>query len=141
MNQDNQSTMKLENNGNMSSGKRTRHINIRYFFITDNIKNGNIVIQYCPTLDMIADFYTKPLQGKLFYKFRDQIMGLVPMDTIETPEDHRIVLDIKSNCEVCENMDRVISTENNLNIKNTAEEDKTVTWAEVVKGKQVCVRS
>ena len=55
MNQDNQSTMKLENNGKMSSGKRTRHINIRYFFITDNIKNGNIVIQYCPTLDMIAD--------------------------------------------------------------------------------------
>ena len=34
-----------------------------------------------------------------------------------------------------------ISTENNLNKKKTAEEDKTVTWADVVKGKQVCIRS
>ena len=55
--------------------------------------------------------------------------------------DTRSVLDIKSNCDVCENMGQVISTENNVNKKKTAKEDKTVTWAEVVKGKQVCVRS
>ena len=30
--QDNQSTIKLATNGCASSGKRTRHINIRYFF-------------------------------------------------------------------------------------------------------------
>lgn len=33
--QDNQSTMLLEKNGKASSSKRTRHINIRYFFVTD----------------------------------------------------------------------------------------------------------
>jgi hypothetical protein len=27
---------------------------------------------------MIGDFMTKPLQGALFWKFRDQIMGVVP---------------------------------------------------------------
>jgi hypothetical protein len=27
---------------------------------------------------MIRDFMTKPLQGALFQKFRDQIMGVVP---------------------------------------------------------------
>jgi len=27
---------------------------------------------------MIGDFMTKPLQGALFQKFRDQIMGVVP---------------------------------------------------------------
>jgi hypothetical protein len=27
---------------------------------------------------MIRDFMTKPLQGALFWKFRDQIMGVVP---------------------------------------------------------------
>jgi hypothetical protein len=32
---DNQSTMKLEINGKESSSKRTRHFNIKYFFITD----------------------------------------------------------------------------------------------------------
>jgi hypothetical protein len=32
----------------------------------------------CLTGDMIGDFMTKPLQGALFCKFRDQIMGVVP---------------------------------------------------------------
>ena len=41
-NQDNQSSMKLENNGRGSSGKRTRHINIQYFFVTDRIKRGDM---------------------------------------------------------------------------------------------------
>jgi hypothetical protein len=27
---------------------------------------------------MIGDFMTKPLQGALFWKFRDQMMGVVP---------------------------------------------------------------
>ncbi len=40
---------------------------------------------------MVADYFTKPLQGELFYKFRDQIMGLVPMDTIHG--NHSSVLD------------------------------------------------
>ncbi len=33
--QDNKSSIILERNGKASSGKGTRHINIRYFFITD----------------------------------------------------------------------------------------------------------
>ena len=32
--QDNQSAILLEKNGRRSSGKKTRHIEIRYFFIT-----------------------------------------------------------------------------------------------------------
>ena len=35
--QDNRSSMLLERNGKASSSKRTRHINIRYFFITDRV--------------------------------------------------------------------------------------------------------
>eukprot|EP00980_Cylindrotheca_fusiformis_P003923 scaffold870_cov78-Cylindrotheca_fusiformis.AAC.1 len=64
--QDNQSAMLLENNGTRSSSKRTRHLEIRYFFVTDNIKRGRMTVQYCPTDDMIADFFTKPLQGAKF---------------------------------------------------------------------------
>ena len=74
--QDNKSAMLLEKNGKASSSKRTKHINIRYFFITDRIKNGELSIKWCPTNDMIGDFMTKPLQGILFRKFRDQIMGV-----------------------------------------------------------------
>jgi hypothetical protein len=91
LNQDNQSTIKLADNGKASSGKGTRHINIRYFCITDRIAHKEIAVQYCPTKEMIADYFTKPLQGILFYKFRDQILGVVPMDTIVG--DHRSVLD------------------------------------------------
>ena len=41
--QDNMSTMLLENNGRASSGRRTRHINIRYFFVTDRIKSKEMI--------------------------------------------------------------------------------------------------
>jgi hypothetical protein len=35
-------------------------------------------VVWCPTGDMIGDFATKPLQGALFRKFRDHIMGVTP---------------------------------------------------------------
>ena len=73
--QDNKSTILLENNGKKSSSKRTRAINIRYFFITDQVKKGNVMIEYLPTKEMVADYFTKPLQGQLFEKFRKRIMG------------------------------------------------------------------
>jgi hypothetical protein len=92
--QDNQSSIRLGENGRASSGKRTRHINIRYVFITDRIGKKEVGIQYCPTKQMVADYFTKPLQGALFYKFRDQILGLVPMETIQG--DQRSVLNPKS---------------------------------------------
>lgn len=44
--QDNQSAMLLEKNGRSSSGKRTRHINIRYFFAADRVKAGELNIAY-----------------------------------------------------------------------------------------------
>ena len=76
--QDNQSAILLEKNGHASSGKQTRHINIWYFFVHNRVDNGEVSIQYCPTGDMVADFFTKPLQGTLFRKFRDIIMNANP---------------------------------------------------------------
>jgi hypothetical protein len=76
--QDNQSTMKLEQNGKASSGNRTRHINIRYFFITNCIARKEVEIKYCPTQQVVADNFTKPLQGALLYKFRIGPHGVYP---------------------------------------------------------------
>jgi hypothetical protein len=73
--QDNQSAILLERNGKKSSSKRTRHLNIRYFMVTDQVEKGNISIKYCPTDEMIGDFMTKGLQGVKFAKFRKAIMG------------------------------------------------------------------
>jgi hypothetical protein len=74
--QDNMSAMLLEKNGKKSSGKRTRHINIRYFFVTDRIAAHEVHVEYCPTGDMLADFFTKPLQGSAFRKFRNRILNI-----------------------------------------------------------------
>ena len=74
--QDNQSTILLAKNGRGSSSKRTRHINIRYFFITDRIQSKEVRVEYCPTGDMIGDFFTKALQGSLFRRLRDFILNL-----------------------------------------------------------------
>ena len=74
--QDNKSAMLLEKNGRSSAGKRSRHLDIRYFFITDQVNQGNMEIQYCPTDLMTADYMTKPLHGKKFMKFKKEIMNL-----------------------------------------------------------------
>eukprot|EP00978_Attheya_sp_CCMP212_P004815 scaffold10602_cov56-Attheya_sp.AAC.1 len=110
MAQDNETCMLLENHGRALSSKWTRHMNIRYFFITDHIKNKELVVKWCPTQEMIGDFFTKPLQGNQFKKFRDLIMNnvdeLAPKiddpvmpksgdPSTNSPQDHRSVLGIK----------------------------------------------
>ena len=92
--QDNQSAMKLETNGRASCGQKSRHIDIRYFFMKDRVKNENIKIVYCPTEQMLADFFTKPLQGSLFEKFRKVLMGHAHIDTLSSvsllPTEERV---------------------------------------------------
>jgi hypothetical protein len=93
--QDNQSAMRLEKNGRASAGQKSRHINIRYFFIKDRILSDNVKIMYCPTELMLADFYTKPLQGSLFKKFRSVILGYEPVsvlnyDASSSPAEERV---------------------------------------------------
>ena len=51
--QDNQSAFILEKNGKRSSIKRTMHINIRYYFITDRIMKQEASVEFCPTFDMV----------------------------------------------------------------------------------------
>ncbi len=70
--QDNKSAILLETNGKKSSWKRTQALNIRYFFLTDQVEKGNVTIVYCP---MVGDFHTKPLQGEKFQKFQNTILG------------------------------------------------------------------
>ena len=90
--QDNKSAILLEENGRASSSKRTRHINIRYYFVTDRANCGEIKLQHCPTTEMLGDYFTKPLQGALFTKFRDRILNLQAAPPTVPVEDHRSVL-------------------------------------------------
>ena len=74
--QDNTSTMKLAQNGKSSSGKRTRHFDIKLFYITDLINRREVRVEYCPTDEMLADYMTKPTVGKKYHLFRDRILNL-----------------------------------------------------------------
>ena len=76
--QDNQSAILLEKNGRSSCGEKSRHINIRYFFIKYVLRREKITLTHCPTEHMIADYFTKPLLGNLFTFLRDIIMGITP---------------------------------------------------------------
>lgn len=78
--QDNQNAILLETNGHKSVGKWTRNVNINYFFVTDKVKDNKMKILYCLKKEMMADFYTKPLQASLFKKYRDAILGITEND-------------------------------------------------------------
>jgi hypothetical protein len=92
--QDNMSAILLEKNGRASSSKRSRHMNIRYFFIADRAKSGELRIEYCPTEEMLGDFFTKPLQGRQFYILCDDIMNIDPRSKYHSA--HRSVLSHES---------------------------------------------
>ena len=74
--QDNKSTILLLENGKRSFGKRTRVLNIQYFFMHDQQQKGNVSVAYCPTRKMTGDFMTKPKNGQAYRKFSDDIMGV-----------------------------------------------------------------
>jgi len=72
--QDNQSTLAMLDRG-QATGPTSRHINIRYFWLTDRISTGEVQVRFMQTEDMTADVLTKPLQGNLFYKHRSTLLN------------------------------------------------------------------
>jgi hypothetical protein len=78
--QDNESAELLAVNGKKSSSKRTRHINIRYFLVTDAIAKGECEVKWISRAYMFADYFTKAQQGSEFRVMRDFIMGVNPFE-------------------------------------------------------------
>jgi hypothetical protein len=72
--EDNMPTINMMRNGR-SMSDRTRHVDVKYFFVKQYIQNGKIVLKHCPTADMVADILTKPLQGYHFERLRDLLLG------------------------------------------------------------------
>ena len=56
--------------------RSSRHIDVRFFFIKDRVEAGDVEVAFCGTEEMVADFLSKPLQGGVFRRFRDAIMGI-----------------------------------------------------------------
>lgn len=125
--QDNQSAIRIETNGKMSSGQKTKHMDNRFFWIKDRLKSEGIRVEYCPTAKMIADFFTKPLQGNLFRILRAVVMGYAHIDSL-----YQALEDLSTQERVGKNTEprEFVSVE-----ETTSVVDKTVSWADVVKGK------
>ena len=74
--QDNQSAISLFKTGKSQSSTRTRHIAIRFYFVKDRVDKGEIRVEYLSSENMVADIFTKPLQGKKFHELRGVLLGL-----------------------------------------------------------------
>ena len=68
LHEDNQSAITISKNPQFHS--RTKHIDIKFHFIRDQIERDVISVKYCPTEDMLADIFTKGLSFEKFAKFR-----------------------------------------------------------------------
>jgi len=54
--QDNKSAILLEKNGRKSSSKRTKHIEVWYYYVADRIAKGDLTVVWCPTDKMTQIF-------------------------------------------------------------------------------------
>jgi hypothetical protein len=57
---------------------RTKHIEVRYHFLRDNVEKGTIVLSHVPTQDQLANIFTKPLDQATFVRLRGGTWGLLP---------------------------------------------------------------
>ena len=72
--QDNTSCMALVRRGGPAS-ERTRHIDIRHFWVKEIVDGKQAIVQHLATEKMFANVLTKPLQGKQFINERDLLTG------------------------------------------------------------------
>jgi hypothetical protein len=74
LHQDNTAAISLETKGKAAAA-RTKHVSIRHLWIKDQVKQGELLVRYTNTDDMLADLLTKPLQGEKFLELRRRIMN------------------------------------------------------------------
>uniref|UniRef100_A0A1B6C2D3 Integrase catalytic domain-containing protein n=2 Tax=Clastoptera arizonana TaxID=38151 RepID=A0A1B6C2D3_9HEMI len=72
LNVDNQSAIKLIKSGQMN--RKSKHIDVRYHFVSEQHHEGMFDIKYCCSDDQLADVFTKPLSSIKFRKFKDTLL-------------------------------------------------------------------
>ena len=61
---DDKSTIELAKNP--VNHERNKHINVRFHFIRDHVKEGSVELLYLASQDQVEDIFTKPLLKVLF---------------------------------------------------------------------------
>jgi len=115
LHQDNQSMIGMLKNGKKSCGKQSRNLNLRIFWTTDKLRELGIDVVYCRTELMLGDFFTKPLQGNLFRRMRDVVMGAGSYD-----EDLMVKYEINKEMEVA----GLVNNENSMKLNECDKKNK-----------------
>ena len=103
----------------------------RYFWIKDRLETEGIEVKYCPTEKMLADFFTKPLQGTLFRKFRDIVLGYKHINALHIDEEESSSQERVRKDGFGENPKR---SEDSPSV--VGEVGRRKTYADIVKGRQ-----
>ncbi|BAU01802.1 hypothetical protein VIGAN_11111900 [Vigna angularis var. angularis] len=53
--------------------ERSKHIDVRFHFIREKIKEGSVELEHVGTKQQIADIFTKPLPAVIFHEYRKLI--------------------------------------------------------------------
>ena len=61
--------------GETSSGGRSKHIDVKFRYIAENVRNGEVCVRYIPTSWNYADMMTKPLGKIQFRRVRDMCVA------------------------------------------------------------------
>ena len=56
--------------------ERTKHFDIKYHWLREKVKNGDVKLQYISTHDQLADIFTKGLGERQHSKLRALLTGL-----------------------------------------------------------------
>ena len=73
--QNNESAVLLKTNERSSAEKRLKHLNVKYFYIEDQVNQGEIQVKYCSTDKMKEDCQTKLKQESAFHHIRAEILS------------------------------------------------------------------
>jgi hypothetical protein len=79
MNIDNMSAINLAKNP-VSHG-RSKHIEMRFHYLREQVSNDKLVLKHCRSEDQIADIMTKAVQTDVLKRLRNMI-GLCPLATM-----------------------------------------------------------
>jgi hypothetical protein len=66
--------------------ERSKHIEIKYYFIRDKVQEGEVKLEYIPTDEQTTDILTKPLSRIKFAYFREK-MGIVEITPLVEKEE------------------------------------------------------
>ena len=122
-----------------SCGTNSKHTDIRYFFIKDRLEEtDDFTVEHCPTEQMLADIFTKPLQRNLFRRLREVIMGCQHTDTLKSIPSAKSQERVGKDTIKYETTANEQSTDRNQICHSTRKEErvKKPKYAEVVKSQQ-----